>query len=114
MSNRNLALWMIICAFAWIKRNGTEIMEWLCVEGMRVCWEGEQHPEWTVIFNEILQHDVHMDQRGFLMESLQRLPYSKNLYLINLLAADAPTRTKLKAIIQEKAIRILDPSILQQ
>jgi hypothetical protein len=88
-------------------------MECLCIEGVRVCWEGEQHPEWTVLFNEILRYDVHMDLRGFLMGSLQRLPYSKNLYLLNLLTADAPTRYKLTAIMQEKAIRILDPSILQ-
>lgn len=53
-----------------------------------------------------------MDHRGFLMESLQRLPYSKNLYLLNLLAADAPNRAKLITIMQEKAIRVLDPSVL--
>lgn len=100
LPNRNLALWMAACSFAWTKRDGAEIMEWLCTEGVRVCWEGEQHPDWTTLFNEILRYDVHMDHRGFHMESLQRLPYSKNLYLINLLAADAPTRTKLTAIMQ--------------
>ncbi len=77
----------------------------------KVCFQQrfcDQKPEFITLLCELLVYDTE-DHSKFIMFSLQHLPFSKKLYLLNLLlTGDAIERRKLAAIIEEKGIRILN------
>jgi hypothetical protein len=118
LEQRQLALWMTICIFLWRGRGSEGHMyEYFCSVAKKICFEDrlcDQRAEFIALLNELLAYDVNEDHTKFITYSLHHVPFSKKLYMLNLLLApDQNDRRKLSAIIQEKCIRVLDQAILQ-
>lgn len=55
-----------------------------------MCFEdklSDQHPQYITLLNLLLIYDVNDDHSKFIMYSLHHLPFSKALYMLNLMLA---------------------------
>lgn len=61
----------------------------------------EQHPQYMILLSSLLLYDVNDRHNNFIFSSLKHLPYSKELYLNNLLIAESEAeKRKLKTTIE--------------
>lgn len=82
----------------------------------KICFEGainNHSPQYINLLNELLLFDTNQSHDKFAMFSLNSVPYSKKLYLINYMTSGGSEREKIRVVMEEKGIRILDPSILE-
>ena len=113
LKNKSLVLWMVSCLFLIEKGiNNDHFYQYFCGYGKEICFEdklNDQHPQYISLLNQLLIYDVNQKHNQFHMFSLNNLPFSKNLYLLNLLSANnSIEKQKMITLIHEKSIRIMN------